>query len=152
MIIDRIENANLYTHLSPHRQAASEACTRRISLRESPASTSWTAKTSSAMVHHYETRTLAKSIWEAHRKYIDVQYVASGVEKMGWSPIGELKVQTPYMNDEDAELYTGAGRGSVIATAGTFTIFFPEDGHMPGLAIDDKPSAVSKTVVKVRVG
>ena len=39
----------------------------------------------------------------------------------------------------------------VTVPAGSFTIFFPEDGHIPGCAVDDKPAAVRKVVVKVAV-
>src|SRR5689334_21230698 len=43
-----------------------------------------------AMIQHYETKPKAQGVWEAHRKYIDVQYVAEGQELMGYANLGHL--------------------------------------------------------------
>jgi YhcH/YjgK/YiaL family protein len=43
--------------------------------------------------------------------------------------------------------------GNMIAVpAGWFTVFFPEDGHKPCAAVNDRPSPVRKVVVKIAVG
>jgi len=39
---------------------------------------------------------------------------------------------------------------SLDLSAGYFAIFYPEDAHMPGLAVEG-PESVKKVVVKVRV-
>ena len=103
-----------------------------------------------ALVQDYTTRPREQGVWEAHRKYIDVQYVADGVEQMGYANIKSLAVKKSYDEGDDYELYDGAG-SLVTVPAGSFAIFFPEDGHIPGVAMDDKPAAVRKVVVKVAV-
>jgi len=103
-----------------------------------------------ALVQDYTTRPREQGVWEAHRKYIDVQYVADGVEQMGYANIKMLTVKKSYDEGDDYELYDGAG-SLVTVPAGSFAIFFPEDGHIPGVAMDDKPAAVRKVVVKVAV-
>ena len=103
-----------------------------------------------ALVQDYTTRPREQGVWEAHRKYIDVQYVADGVEQMGYTNIKMLAVKKSYDEGDDYELYDGAG-SLVTVPAGSFAIFFPEDGHIPGVAMDDKPAAVRKVVVKVAV-
>ena len=103
-----------------------------------------------ALVQDYTTRPREQGVWEAHRKYIDVQYVADGVEQMGYANIKMLAVKKSYDEGDDYELYDGAG-SLVTVPAGSFAIFFPEDGHIPGVAMDDKPAAVRKVVVKVAV-
>ena len=45
-----------------------------------------------ATAHAFETRRREAGIWEAHRQYIDVQYVHAGVELMGYAPLGTLAV------------------------------------------------------------
>src|SRR5690348_12709817 len=77
MIFDRIENANLYQNLSPRIAAALKALRDTDLASRKPGKYELDGENLFAMVHHYDTRTLAKSVWEAHRNYIDVQYVAS---------------------------------------------------------------------------
>jgi len=103
-----------------------------------------------ALVQDNTTKTRDQAVWEAHRKYIDVQFVAAGVEEMGYANIHTLTVKKPY--DELADFALFDGRGSFVTVpAGSFTIFFPEDGHIPGSAIDGQPAVVRKVVVKVAV-
>jgi YhcH/YjgK/YiaL family protein len=100
-------------------------------------------------VQQYQTKPLAEGKWESHRKYIDVQYVEEGVERIGWTPVAGLTVTEPYDEAKDIAFYQGDG-DFVTVPAGSFVILFPDDAHMPGIAVD-KPSPVKKVVVKVRV-
>jgi len=102
-----------------------------------------------ALVQNYETRLREKCQFEAHRKYIDVQYVVEGTEQMGYAHVAALHNGTPYDAEKDAEMFTGEG-SFIAAPAGTFIVFFPEDGHMPGVAIGG-PKPVRKVVLKVKV-
>ncbi len=101
-----------------------------------------------AMIQHYTTKPKAQGIWEAHRKYIDVQYVAEGSELMGYVNLKELKAGE-YNADKDFLLLEGSGN-YVQMPAGTFVILTPEDAHIPGVAVDT-PQPVKKVVVKVAV-
>jgi YhcH/YjgK/YiaL family protein len=103
-----------------------------------------------ALVQDNTTKPKAEGVWEAHRKYIDVQFVAAGVEQMGWAKVDTLTVKKPYDADADYALFDGPG-DFLTVPAGSFTIFFPQDGHIPGVAVNDQPSAVRKIVVKVAV-
>ena len=103
-----------------------------------------------ALVQDNTTKLREQGVWEAHRKYIDVQFVAAGVEEMGYANIQTLTVKKPYDEQADYALFDGCG-SFVTVPAGSFTIFFPEDGHIPGSAVDGKPAAVRKVVVKVAV-
>ena len=102
------------------------------------------------LVQDNTTKPKAEGVWEAHRKYIDVQFVAAGVEQMGWAKLDTLAVKKPYDADADYALFDGPG-DFLTVPAGSFTIFFPKDGHIPGIAVNDQPSAVRKIVVKVAV-
>jgi YhcH/YjgK/YiaL family protein len=103
-----------------------------------------------ALVQDNTTKPREQGVWEAHRKYIDVQFVAVGVEEMGYSNIKTLTVKKPYDAQADYALFDGSG-SFVTVPAGSFAIFFPEDGHIPGSAVDGRPAAVRKVVVKVAV-
>lgn len=102
-----------------------------------------------AMISRYESKPMEKGSWEAHRKYIDVQYVAGGIEKMGYAPLEKLTVSQEYKEEKDIMRLTGSG-DFLTAKEGTFAIFYPTDGHMPGMAFD-KQQNVLKVVVKVLV-
>lgn len=84
--------------------------------------------------------------WEAHKKYIDVQLVASGAEKIGVAPLTAATLTTPFDAAKDIANYTAAGK-YYTATPGMFFIFFPQDVHRPGLKVAD--GAVRKIVVKI---
>jgi len=101
-----------------------------------------------ALVQEYTTRTLEESVWEAHRNYIDIQYMVSGVEKMGFANLEEMDLGG-YIPERDFQALNGRGNEVTVST-GAFAIFFPEDGHMPGLRVD-QPAAVKKVVLKLKI-
>jgi YhcH/YjgK/YiaL family protein len=102
-----------------------------------------------ASVMRYESKPVEKGSWEVHRKYIDVQYVAGGKEKMGYANLAKLNVSQEYVEEKDIMMLTGDG-DFFLAEEGTFAIFYPADGHMPGMAAAS-PQKVLKVVVKVMV-
>lgn len=99
------------------------------------------------LVQEYETKPPEQGKWEAHRRYIDVQYVASGRERMGFANLGTMQLGE-YHPEKDFQALSGAGN-QVDVFAGAFVIFFPEDAHMPGLCVD-QPEPVRKVVLKVQ--
>jgi YhcH/YjgK/YiaL family protein len=101
-----------------------------------------------AMVQEYVTKPVEQGLWEAHRKYIDVQYMLSGQERMGFANLRAMQLGE-YVPEKDFQPMTGNGN-FVDVFAGAFVIFFPEDGHMPGLRVD-VPEPVRKVVLKVRI-
>lgn len=150
MIADKLANAALYSGLGERITLAlkylqGNDCTKlpvgKIPIR---------GEQVFALVQDNTTKPREQGVWEAHRKYIDVQFVAAGVEEMGYANIGTLTVKKPYDEQTDFALFEGTG-SFVTIPAGSFTIFFPEDGHIPGSALDGKPAAVRKVVVKVAV-
>ncbi len=106
-----------------------------------------------SMVSRYKTRLPEQAVWESHRKYIDVQFIAGGEEKFGYIPLANAPaVKTPYNSEKDVIFYE-PGTETFAAPMGTFMIFYPEDIHAPGLAVGTPPtpSEVVKVVVKVAV-
>lgn len=85
--------------------------------------------------------------WETHRKFIDVQLVAEGSEKIGISDLKDASLTIPYNEMSDVAHYNAAGTYHTAAP-GTFFIFFPQDVHRPGIIVDE--GNVRKIVVKIR--
>jgi len=105
-----------------------------------------------AILQRYRTAHLDKPQFEYHRKYIDLQFVLSGEEIIGWAPATEITPLFSY--DEGQDVCTGlmeTGKWSPVRlNAGQLAVLWPEDGHAPRLATE-KVCLVRKIVVKVAV-
>lgn len=107
-----------------------------------------------ASVQRYETAPEAAKAWEAHRVYADIQFIVSGREKVLYAPAGEFRPATPYNPEKDVQKFDGTGVRHVSSTvipAGSFAVYFPQDGHKPGCQAGDTPEPVVKVVLKVRL-
>jgi len=104
-----------------------------------------------ALVQSYETQTGAW-LFEGHRKYLDIQYVASGEEVIGWAFIDRATVTVPYDPANDAWLGTVPADAitPVRLAAGQLAVLYPADAHAPRHAAG-AALAVKKIVVKVAV-
>jgi YhcH/YjgK/YiaL family protein len=105
-----------------------------------------------ALVQRYTTRPVAEVQLEAHRRYIDIQYLAAGRELIHWAPLTALGAATKaYDAAADFALYaTTPDMLPVQLRAGQFAILFPDDAHAPCCTWGD-PAEVLKVVVKVEV-
>jgi biofilm protein TabA len=101
------------------------------------------------LIQSYETRPLDQGFWEAHRSYIDIQYMLQGTEKMGYAHTGHLTVTEDHLDDRDYQVLEGEG-DFLNVKEGCFTIFYPDDAHMPCLAVD-QAAPVKKAVFKIRL-
>lgn len=99
-------------------------------------------------VSEYPTDDIKNKFIECHRKYIDIQIIIDGVEQIGVCDKNECKIIGEYDKEKDLEKL--AGRTDLITLKkGYFAIFFPQDGHMPGLRIGNSENRVKKAVFKV---
>ncbi len=101
-----------------------------------------------ASVTDAPTKDFDKTLWESHRKVIDLQYVIQGAEKISVFPVAQAKVTTPYDEAKDVARYEAEGT-VYTATPGTFFLFFPGDAHRPSIKADgyDKDK---KIVIKIK--
>ena len=101
-----------------------------------------------AIIAHEQGRKSEDGELEGHRKYLDIQYVISGDESMGWHPREGLKNSVDYDAERDLEFFEGDAKSIIRVPPGSFIIFLPTDAHLP--LIGDGP--IHKVVVKVAVG
>ncbi|MBW6500109.1 MAG: YhcH/YjgK/YiaL family protein [Bacteroidales bacterium] len=102
-------------------------------------------------VSEYLTKNPEEAYYEAHRKYIDIQYVVSGKELIGITPLSmKNEIIESYDPERDIEFFTVSSENNLSATPDRFFIFFPGDAHRPGLR-DGENAMVKKIVVKVWV-
>jgi biofilm protein TabA len=93
-------------------------------------------------------KTFEQSAWESHRKYIDLQYVVRGKEKMGVAPVAGATVTQPYDDKADIAHYNSEGK-FYIGDPSVFFLFFPGDAHRPNIKVDGYDT-VKKMVIKIR--
>jgi YhcH/YjgK/YiaL family protein len=102
-----------------------------------------------AIVTEAPTKDYDKTAFESHRKYIDLQYVITGEEKMAKAPLASVTVNKPYDEAADIAYYTGEGKIYTVP-AGTFMLFFPTEAHRPNITPGGN-KVVKKIVIKVNV-
>lgn len=98
----------------------------------------------------YKTKSKEDAYPEAHRNYIDVQYIMSGTETIGYAPNNSQKIHKEYDEENDYELYD-AECSYVTFSESMFAVLFPGELHKPGIISGDLQTKVKKIVVKVRV-
>ena len=106
-----------------------------------------------AMLQRYATRVPESGKPEAHRQYIDVQYIVEGSEEMGWCPLSpELVVAEQYDAQRDVVFYHALiPESTVILQEGCFAVLYPADVHRPCGALETGSAPVTKVVVKIAV-
>lgn len=149
MIVDRLENASQYFKLFDRLTTGLRFLQRDDLAAMEKGKYEIEGDHVYAMVQEYPTRDRSKGIWEAHRKYYDIQYVISGIEYIGYTHIDTIKVTKPYDASIDALLGEGDGT-MVLVPPGSFVILAPHDAHMPGQTYQQTTN-VKKVVVKVEV-
>lgn len=104
-----------------------------------------------ANIQRYDTVPAASKSYEAHRRYIDIQYVVSGEEAIAVAPLDTVEPLQDFDEASDFCLYGDpASCAWVPLHAGELLVVGPEDAHKPGCALAG-PEAVLKVVVKVAV-
>ena len=86
---------------------------------------------------------------EAHRQYLDLQYIVDGEETVGWAPLDTLTPADTFSTEKDIGMYAGPVDFMRVA-AGYCYVVFPEDAHMPAVHLD-APHSFKKMVLKLKV-
>jgi len=149
MIVDTLSQAPRYEPLHPRFKAAFDFL-RDTDLRALPLGrTGIDGDHLFALAQAYETRPVQGGALEAHRKYIDIQFVISGDEYIGYAPLGDQPPVDPFDAGNDIGFYRGEA-SLINVSAGMFAIFYPLDAHLPGRCLT-APENVKKVVLKVEV-
>ncbi len=101
------------------------------------------------MVQQGTTKPWEGAKLEAHRNYLDIQYILEGQEVVGWAHIDSLTPDGPFNTEKDKGMYVGPNRPTVI-DAGCCYVVYPEDAHAPGTHLDTA-NAYRKMVIKLEV-
>jgi YhcH/YjgK/YiaL family protein len=148
MILDDLKNAEQYFALHPGF-AAAFAALRQADLASLPSGKHVVDGNRLAIiVGRDDGRGRSGAVLEAHQKYIDIQYVLSGDEEMGWRSIADCQsTKEPYSDERDVIFYTDESTSWVSVPPGKFAIFYPEDAHAPLAGTGLLHKAVAKVAV-----
>ena len=139
MVVDRLENIEKYASLNPlfaqaieflksHDLNALEVGKTELKGRE-------------LLVNVAQTKP------KTHRDFIDIQIPLSGTEIMGYTAAKDcVPADAPYNAEKDITFFSGLAESYIEVKPGMFAIFFPQDGHAPGIT----PDGVKKVIVKVK--
>lgn len=104
-------------------------------------------------IDEYETRDENTIKLEAHRKYIDIQFLIDGVERIYTTDIEGLEVSEKYNDEKDVEFYQTPKRPLNLSylTKNKFILLYPDDAHSPCINFDNLSRKVKKAVVKIKI-
>ncbi len=104
-----------------------------------------------AIVQNYNTKPVSDGKFEAHRKFVDIQFIIEGEEQIGVGNLDDFETEIEYDEEKDITFLTpkeGAKTELKKIIAGEYMILMPKDAHMPSISVDS-PSFVKKVVLKV---
>lgn len=106
-----------------------------------------------ASIQDYHSKPLSEGKFEAHKNYIDIQYIVQGQEQIGVANLDNLEEKSPYIEEKDIVFLSQNVETKpefIKIKEKDFIILTPKDAHMPSIAIN-KSEYVKKVVVKVHV-
>ncbi|PKO03189.1 MAG: YhcH/YjgK/YiaL family protein [Chloroflexi bacterium HGW-Chloroflexi-5] len=145
MIYDMLSNSNLYAGITPRLKTAFDYLTYTDLVALPVGRINLDGDQVYVLVQEYLTKRPDQGFWESHRRYMDVQYIQSGCERIDYALLNTMTLGD-YAQDRDFQAMTGIG-SPLTLSAGSFAVFFPQDAHMPGLACGMQLQ-VKKVVVK----
>ncbi len=95
-----------------------------------------------------QTSTEKAVCFEAHRRYIDLQYILDGSETMVYAPLSVCRETQSYRDAEDYAFYEADGK-ALVMNAGDFYLVHPFDAHAPGRYASTEK--VRKIVIKIKL-
>ncbi len=147
MIICKRERLRTYEGALPGIGAALDAL---ASLGDAPKPCRVEFKGGYLFIQEGKTAPVEEGMFEAHRRYIDVQVLLKGCERVLWNDLDCLAPEGAYSDEKDKLALTGDAALSFDVPAGMAWAAFPEDGHMacrnPG-----RQERFLKAVIKLEV-
>ena len=101
------------------------------------------------LVQQNTTKSAEGGLLEAHKNFLDIQYILEGGETMGWAPLDTLTLAKPYNDQKDVWHFAG-NCDFVDIRPGYCYVVYPEDAHMPGVHLTTE-KAFRKIVIKLPV-
>lgn len=148
MIYDSLSNLQTYISLHPLFQIVSEFINSR-DIKALPIGKIELFNGVYAVIDEYEPADITNKFLECHKIYIDIQVIIEGEEQIGICNKNDCTILEEYQKEKDLEKLEGK-IDLITLKKDSFAIFYPQDGHIPGLRIEgsDK-NKIKKIVFKI---
>ncbi|MDD3321603.1 MAG: YhcH/YjgK/YiaL family protein [Paludibacter sp.] len=148
MILDSLENAGLYESVHPRFKQAFDFLRSTDLVALPTGKIELDGKNLFVSVVEITGKTATEARMETHNNYIDIQIPVSTSETMGWIAGKNLKTVTDSYNpDKDISFFADKATNFLRLNPLEFAIFFPTDGHQPGIL----DGTIKKVIIKVLV-
>ncbi len=102
-------------------------------------------------VFGYTTADADSRIWEAHRDYIDVHCVLTGREIVQYAFLPDCQCGEYEADKDYVPVSAPPVRGHALLEPNFLAVFYPEDAHQTGVAVNAEALAIRKAVFKIKV-
>lgn len=148
MVLDSLVNSAKYEALHPAFKKAFEFLKTTDFTKMEPGKIMLDGKNLFVNYAECNTKTEETAKMETHNDYIDIQVSLEKDELMGYTPACELKEpRDAYNPDKDITFFYDKAQIMLTVKPGQFAIFWPEDGHQPGIG----EGTWRKVIVKVKL-
>ena len=147
MVVDTLENLEKYASLNPLFAQAIEFLKSHDLHAMEVGKTELNGKDLVINIAQTTPKTKEQAKLETHNEFIDIQVPLSVTEIMVYTPGKDcVPADAPYSAEKDITFFEGLAETYIAVKPGMFAIFFPQDGHAPGIS----PDGVKKVIVKVK--
>lgn len=148
MILDSLKNGIKYTSLNPRFAKAFEYLNNNDLSALSVGKVELEGSDLVVNIVDITGKTEDQARMETHQNFIDIQVPVGNAERMGWKAATSLtEITEPYNESKDVSFFADKATCFVDVLPYEFAIFYPEDGHQPGIST----GTYRKIIVKVRV-
>ena len=148
MILDYLYNIDRYSNLHPSFQAAFNFLKNKDLLKMPTNKYEIDGDSLFVILDKSPGRKKEDAMLEIHKKYIDIQLILAGEDKMGWKSKQQCeKPDADYDSTNDIQFFKDRPSDWFTVKPGMFAIFFPEDAHLP--LIGD--SIIHKAIAKIAI-
>lgn len=101
------------------------------------------------LVQEYHTKKSKDVKFEAHKNYVDIQFLVAGQERIEVTAAAFMEVEVPYNSQNDVVFFKEPRyAGYVDIKENGYAVFYPKDAHKPGIDLEQTRS-VKKIIGKV---
>lgn len=147
MIVCPFKDLKRYVSVIPGLEEAIEAANNLQSYKPATIPLSGSNK---ILVQQITTKPWEGAKLEAHREFLDIQYIVKGKEVVGWAPVDTLTPADEFNTAKDKGLYAGKNYPMEIEEGYCYVVY-PEDAHAPGVYLEGEAEQVTKLVIKLKV-
>lgn len=110
-------------------------------------------------VGKYFTKKENDKFWESHKRYLDVQIMIDGSERVAFNDIRNMEEKS-FDPERDLVILEGNKLFDIVIENGDVLVFFPNDVHKPELDIldseneeecENKKKIITKVVFKIEI-